>query len=85
MHFQNQWNKCFATLNGELFKASLFLNSLPFCAGVQFSDYSIRAFNDRKKDEKIEGFDKSTKWQYKFFFSHLTIYFRFFQSDMRRM
>ena len=30
-------------------------SSLSFCAGVQFSRDSIRAFNNRKKYEQIEG------------------------------
>jgi len=30
-------------------------SSLSFCAGVQFSHESLRAFNDRIKIEKIEG------------------------------
>ena len=34
-------------------------SSLPFCAGVQFSRDSIRAFNGRTKYEKIESCEQS--------------------------
>ena len=37
-------------------------SSLPFCAGVQFSRDSIRAFNDRKIYEKMEGCEQSNHY-----------------------